>query len=115
MVGSPTHPVMLYLVMLWKIESPARRSAGGCQVVGAGPRLPGLGRNWAQTEAQGGWWWGPGPAAGGGAAASPRLLFKPHNYQRVRDQQACAALRAAYYRVCILFLEVNEGATTGCR
>ena len=39
------------------------------QVVGAGPRPPGLGRNWAQTEAQGGWW-GPGPAAGGGAAAS---------------------------------------------
>jgi hypothetical protein len=55
-------------------ESPARRSAGGCQVVGAGPRLPELGRNWAQTEARGGWW-GPGPAAGGGAAASPGLLF----------------------------------------
>ena len=59
-------------------ESPARRSAGGCQVVGAGPRLPELGRNWAQTEARGGWW-GPGPAAGGGAAASQGLPFKPHN------------------------------------
>ena len=58
-------------------ESPARRSAGGCQVVGAGPRPPGLGRNWAQTEAQGGWW-GPGSAAGGGAAAIG-YLFKPHN------------------------------------
>jgi hypothetical protein len=64
-------------------ESPAGRSAGGCQVVGAGPRPPGLGRNWAQTEAQRGWW-GPGSAAGGGAAASPRLLFKPHNI-KVRE------------------------------
>jgi hypothetical protein len=51
-------------------EPPVARSAGGCQVVGAGPRRPPeLGRNWAQTEARGGWW-GPGPAAGGGAAAT---------------------------------------------
>jgi hypothetical protein len=67
-VGSLTHPVMPNLVMLWKM-SPLRRgarSAGGCQVVGAGPRPPELGRNWAQTEAREGWW-GPGPAAGGGA------------------------------------------------
>jgi hypothetical protein len=36
-------------------EPPAARGAGGCQVVGAGPRPPGLGRNWAQiTEARGG-------------------------------------------------------------
>jgi hypothetical protein len=54
---------------------PAGRSAGGCcQVVGAGPRPPGLGRNWAQTGAQGGWL-GAGPAGGKGAAASQRLLF----------------------------------------
>jgi hypothetical protein len=58
--------------------------------VGAGPRPPGLGRNWAQTEAQGGWW-GPGSAAGGGAAASPRLLFKPHNIKVGELQQAFAA------------------------
>jgi hypothetical protein len=30
-------------------ESPAARGAGGCQVVGAGPRLPELGRNWVAT------------------------------------------------------------------
>jgi hypothetical protein len=47
-------------------ESPAGRSAGGCQVVGAGPRPPELGRNWAQTDARGGWR-APGPATGGGA------------------------------------------------
>jgi hypothetical protein len=35
-------------------ESPAARGAGGCQVVGAGPRPPELGRNWAQTGARGG-------------------------------------------------------------
>jgi hypothetical protein len=33
-------------------ESPAARGAGGCQVVGAGPRPPELGRNWAQTGAR---------------------------------------------------------------
>ena len=60
-------------------ESPARRSAGGCQVVGAGPRPPGLGRNWAQTEAQGGWW-GPGSAAGGGAAASQGTFLIKKKY-----------------------------------
>jgi hypothetical protein len=86
-VGPPTHPVMPNLVVLWEMspQSPARRSAGGCQcqVVGAGPRLPELGRNWAQTEARGGWW-GPGPAAGGGAAASPGLLCKPHNHNNTK-------------------------------
>ena len=55
-------------------ESPTGRGAGGCQVVGAGPRLPELGRNWAQTEAREGWW-APGPAAGGSAAASPGVTF----------------------------------------
>jgi hypothetical protein len=78
--GSPTHPVIGHAKPGYALEneSPGARSAGGCQVVGAGPRPPELGRNWAQTEAQGGWW-GPGSAAGGGAAASPGLLFKPHN------------------------------------
>jgi hypothetical protein len=47
-------------------ESPARRSAGGCQVVGAGARLPELGRKWAQTEAR-----------RRGAAASPGYLLSP--------------------------------------
>jgi hypothetical protein len=49
-------------------ESPAGRSAGraggGCQVVGAEPRLPELGRNWAQTEAGGGAGGAPGPLRG---------------------------------------------------
>jgi hypothetical protein len=70
-VGSPTPPGHAKPGYALENESPARRrSAGGCQVVGAGPRLPELGRNWAQTEARGGWW-GPGPAAGGGAARRP--------------------------------------------
>jgi hypothetical protein len=71
-------------------ESPAARSAGGCQVVGAGPRPPELGRNWAQTEARGGWW-GPGSAAGGGAAVSQGYLLSTYN-NKVRElQQAFAA------------------------
>jgi hypothetical protein len=56
-------------------ESPAGRSAGGCQVVGAGARPPELGRNWVQTEAQGGWW-GPGSASGGGrGGGQPKVTF----------------------------------------
>jgi hypothetical protein len=75
-VGSPTHPVMPNLVMLWKMEneSPAGRSVGGCQVVGAGPRPPELGRNWAQTEARGAV--GPLGPPRGEARGQPRLLFK---------------------------------------
>jgi hypothetical protein len=47
-------------------ESPAARGAGGCQVVGAGPRPPELGRNWAQT----GWVaTGPKPEPGGAGGA----------------------------------------------
>jgi hypothetical protein len=61
----PTHPVMPNLVMPWEmspLRAAAGRSAGGYQVVGAGPRPPELElgrndvatRNWAQTEARGG-------------------------------------------------------------
>jgi hypothetical protein len=64
-------------------EFPAGRSAGGCQVVGAGPRPPELGRNWAQTEARGGGWWGPGSAAGGGAAASQGYFLIKKKYLRL--------------------------------
>jgi hypothetical protein len=71
--GSPTHPVMPNLVVLWDM-SPLR---GG---VRAGARLWARGparRSWvatgstgrAQTEARGGWV-GPGSAAGRGASAS---------------------------------------------
>jgi hypothetical protein len=76
-VGSPTHPVMPNLVMLWKMSPLRGRVRAGARLC-AGPRLPELGRNWAQNEAWGGWW-GPGPAAGGSAAASPGLPFKPRN------------------------------------
>ena len=66
----------------------------GC---GRGAPPAGLGRNWAQTEAQGGWW-GPGSAAGGGAAASPRLLFKPHNIKGERASTGFAGLIEPVYR-----------------
>jgi hypothetical protein len=61
-VGSPAHqsdpPGHAKPGCALENESPGARSAGGCQVVGAGPRPPELGRNWAQTqtEARGGWW-----------------------------------------------------------
>jgi hypothetical protein len=55
-------------------ESPAGRSAGGSQVVGAGPRPPELGRNWAQTEARGGAGWAPGPLRRG-ARRPARVIF----------------------------------------
>ena len=71
----------------------------GC---GRGAPPAGLGRNWAQTEAQGGWW-GPGSAAGGGAAASPRLLFRPHNIKVGELQQAFAALRASSICAVVIF------------
>ena len=76
-VGSPTHPVMPNLVMLWKM-SPLR---GG---VRAGARL------WARGPARRGWvaigpkpkprgaGGAPGPLRGG-AAASQGCFFKPHN------------------------------------
>jgi hypothetical protein len=87
--GSPTRPVMPNPVVLWKMspQSPVARGAGGCQVVGAGagPRPPELGRNWAQTEAQGGWL-GAGPAGGKGAAASQRLLFYQESISAVRPE-----------------------------
>jgi hypothetical protein len=57
-------------------ESPAGRSTGGCQVVGAGPRPPELGRNWAQTEPRGGCW-APGPATGGGAGPAQGYFLSP--------------------------------------
>jgi hypothetical protein len=58
--------------------------------MGAGPRPPELGRNWAQTEARGGWW-GPGSAAGGGAAASQGYLLSTCNTKVREPQQAFAA------------------------
>ena len=78
-VGSPTHPVMPNLVMLWKM-SPLQ---GG---VRAGARL------WARGPARRGWvaigpkpkprggWWGPGSAAGGGAAASQGTFLIKKKY-----------------------------------
>jgi hypothetical protein len=65
-VGSPTHPAMPNLVVLWEM-GPLRREvrAGARSWTRVGPRPPGLGRNWAQTEARGGWW-ARGPAAGCG-------------------------------------------------
>jgi hypothetical protein len=87
-VGSPTHPAMPNLVVLWKM-SPLRGGVrgGGCQVVGAGPRLPELGRNWAQTEARGGLV-GPRARCGGRRGGQPGLLFKPHNIKVRELQQA---------------------------
>jgi hypothetical protein len=92
-VGSPTHPVMPNLVMLWKM-SPLRGGvpAGGYQVVGAEPRLPEPGRNWAQTDAGGGGLVGPWVRCGGRRGGQPRLLISTYNI-RVRElQQAfCSA------------------------
>jgi hypothetical protein len=56
-------------------ESPAERSAGGSQVVGAGPRPPELGRNGAQTDARGGLGGPRVRCRGGGAAASQGYFF----------------------------------------
>ena len=67
-------------------ESPARRSAGGCQVVGAGARLPELGRKWAQTEARGGAV-GPRARCGGRGGGQPGLLFLSPIISRVRELQ----------------------------
>jgi hypothetical protein len=72
----PTRSCQTWLIVLWKM-SPlrgARRSAGGCQVVGAGPRLPELGRNWAQTEAGVGLV-GPRARCGGRRGGQPGVTF----------------------------------------
>jgi hypothetical protein len=95
-VGSPTHPVMPNLVMLWTLEneSPAGRSAGGCQVVGAGARL------WARGPARRGWvaigpkpkprgagaGGAPGPLRGEGRRPAQGHLFSPI-ISRVREPQ----------------------------
>jgi hypothetical protein len=86
-VGSPTHPVMQNLVVLWEM-SPLRsgvRAGARLWARGPAPRPPGLGRNWAQTEAQVGWW-GPGSAAGGGAAASQGYFFNQEKISAVRPE-----------------------------
>ena len=78
-VGSPTHPVMPNLVMLWKM-SPLR---GG---VRAGARLWARGparRSWVATgpKPKPGGLLGPWARHGGRRGASPGyfLSFKPHN------------------------------------
>jgi hypothetical protein len=70
------------LVVLWEVGPLWREVRAGARLWARGPaRRPELGRNWAQTEAQGGWLaWGPDPlsAEGKGAAPSQRsqqLLF----------------------------------------
>jgi hypothetical protein len=55
-------------------ESPAGRSAGGCQVVGAGPRLPELGRNCGPKPKPGGAVGPLGPLRGE-ARDQPRVTF----------------------------------------
>ena len=80
MVGSPTHPVMPNLVMLWKM-SPLR---GGVRVgarlwappAGAGPQL-------GPNRSPGGLA-GPWARHGRRRGASPGLLFKPHNIKGER-------------------------------
>jgi hypothetical protein len=86
-VGAPpTHPVMPKGPgCALGNEPPAARGPGGCQVVGAGPHPPGLGRNWAldPNRSPGGLVGpraqGPGRvrcgAAGGVAAASQGYLL----------------------------------------
>jgi hypothetical protein len=75
--GSPTHPVMPNLVVLWKMSPLGRGVRAGARLWARGPAR----RSWVATGpkpkpgARGGWW-GPGSAAGGGAAAaSPRVYF----------------------------------------
>jgi hypothetical protein len=75
-VGSPTHPVMPNLIVLWKM-SPLRRDVrAGARLWARGPAR----RSWVATGPKpkpGGAGWGPGPAAGGGAAASQGYLLTP--------------------------------------
>jgi hypothetical protein len=73
-VGSPTHPVMPHLIMLWKMSPLWREVRAGARLWARGPvRRAELGRNWAQTEAQGGWLGRAGPAGWplGGKARRP--------------------------------------------
>ena len=96
-------------------ESPAGRSAGGCQVVGAGPRPPGwvaIGPKPKPRGAGG----APGPLRGeGGAAASPRLLFKPHNYQGLESSTGLCSAPCIFYLCCGHLRDLNEGGATVCR
>jgi hypothetical protein len=82
-VGSPTHPVMPNLLVLWKMSPLWRGVRAGARLWARGPAR----RSWAVTGPKpkpgGGGWWGPGSAAGGGAAASQgyNVLIKHLQYQ----------------------------------
>jgi hypothetical protein len=69
-VGSPTHPVMQNLVVLWEMSPLWGGVRAGARLWARGPAR----QSWATTGPKlkpgGGGWWGPGSAAGGGAAAN---------------------------------------------
>jgi hypothetical protein len=89
-------------------ESPGARSAGGCQVVGAGPRP----RSWVatgpkpKTEARGGAGGAPGPLRGEGRRPAQGLPFKPHNIKLVRLAVTGDASRRVWYARCARWAHV---------
>jgi hypothetical protein len=61
---SPTRPAMPDLVVLWEVGLLRHEVQAGTRL-GAEPRPPELGRNWAQTEARRGGGGGGGGGVGG--------------------------------------------------
>jgi hypothetical protein len=78
-VGSPTHPVMPDLVVLWKMSPPPGRGVrAGARLWARGPAR----RSWVATGPKpkpGGAGGAPGPLRGEGRRPAQGLLFKPHN------------------------------------
>ena len=86
-VGSPTHPVMPNLVMLWKM-SPLRGGVrAGARLWARGPARR-AGSQLGPNRSPGGLV-GPRVRCGGRGGGQPRLLFKPQN---IKGQRASTGL-----------------------
>jgi hypothetical protein len=74
-VGSPTHPVMPNLVVLWKMSPLGRRVRAGARLWARGPARRSRAATGPKPKPGGAGGAPAWSAAGGGAAASPRVTF----------------------------------------